>query len=49
VLLSCLALRQAGAGDEEPFTYQPTDAFRRWEGLPESTTYRFPHERYWRW
>jgi hypothetical protein len=49
VLLSCLALRQAKAENEEPFAYEPANAFRHWVGLPELTTYRFPHERYWRW
>ncbi|MFG3051507.1 phytanoyl-CoA dioxygenase family protein [Kitasatospora sp. NPDC048239] len=49
VLRSCLDLRRESAPDEEPFAYRPADALRHWEGRPELTTYRFPHEEYWRW
>ncbi len=49
VLLACLDLRRAAVPREQPFAYQPAEALRRWEGLPELSTYRFPHEEYWRW
>ncbi|TDC67363.1 phytanoyl-CoA dioxygenase family protein [Micromonospora sp. KC207] len=51
VLLSCLAQRRAAPehAGEQPFEYRPAASLRRWEGLPEPTTMRYPHEEYWRW
>lgn len=48
VLRSCLELRGSTPEDGEAFEYRPADVFRHWEGLPETTDYRYPHEEYWR-
>lgn len=51
VLRSCIRMRAAEPplSDEEPFDYRPAESFRHWVDRPEITTFRLPHEEYWRW